>query len=112
MIRILMVQGDVLVDDKERGYMQMAKMGLVLPDRGNYLIATNATSRASIDVGGKIVLLEPSCGLRVRPDGRSWWERHGLAPGGDSRLWLGRVWAKMGGTTKDDTLGGGGGIRG
>jgi hypothetical protein len=101
MIRILSVQGDVLVDDRTHGYLQMARNGMVLPDRADCLVATNTVSRAQIDVGGRIIQLEPSSFLRLRSDGRTWWERHGILPGGDTRLWLGRIWAAMGGPTGD-----------
>jgi len=101
MVRILIVQGDVLVEDRTQGYLQMARNGMVLPDRGDCLVVTNTTSRAQIDIGGKIIQLEPSSYLRLRPDGRTWWDRHGLPPGGDTRLWIGRIWAAMGGPTAD-----------
>jgi hypothetical protein len=101
MIRIMSVQGDVLVEDRKLGYLQMARPGMTLPDRGDCLVVTNATSRAQIDCGSKVVQLGPLSYLRLRPDGRSWWDKHGLAPGGDTRVWIGRVWAKMGGPTAD-----------
>lgn len=99
MIRIVNIQGDVLIDDRKQGYIQMARPGMMLPDRGDCLVVTNNTSRAQINIDGKLIRLEPSSYLRLRPDGRTWWDKHGLAPGGDARLWLGRIWAKMGGPT-------------
>ena len=97
MIRILSVQGDVLVDDKRRGYQQVAHNGMVLEAGGDYLVATNATSRASIDLGGsRVIKLEPLSFLHVGPAGKPRWDRHGLWPSGDVRLWLGRLWAKCG----------------
>ena len=79
-------------------------------DRGlspaDLLIVTNDTSRATISVGGREVKLGPMSYLRVRPSGRSWWARHGLAHGGDARRWIGQIWAKIRGPENDDPPGG------
>jgi hypothetical protein len=113
MIRILSVQGEVLVDDKRRGYQQMARAGMILEDGGDYLVATNASSSVHIDTGtGETVRLGPLSFFTFGPHRRTWWGRHGLAPGGDMRRWLGLIWAKMGGECKDDMISGSGGIRG
>ncbi len=114
MIRILSVQGDVLVDDRKRGYQHMAREGMILDEGGEYLIATNATSSANIDVGsGEAVRLGPLSFLTNSPGRGRRSGRHGLSPGGDMRRWLGLIWVKMGGGCCDDDEGrSGGGIRG
>jgi hypothetical protein len=101
MIRIRTVQGDVLVEDRKKGYMLMAQPGMALEDRGDILVVTNSTSRATINMDGTDIRLEPLSYFRIRPTGRTWWERHGLPPGGDTRVWIGTVWAKLGGPTND-----------
>ncbi len=105
MIRIVTIQGDVLVEDRKKGYMQMAQPGMTLEDRGDLLVVTNSTSRATINLGGTDIKLEPLSYLRIRPTGRTWWDRHGLAPQGDARRWIGMIWAKMGGPTNDNPTG-------
>lgn len=113
MIRIISVQGDVLVDDRRRGYQQPAHAGMILEDGGDYLVATNGTSSASIGTdSGETVRLGPLSFFTFGPNRKTWWGRHGLAPGGDMRRWLGLIWMKMGGECKDDGISGGGGIRG
>lgn len=113
MIRIVNVQGDVLVEDKRRGYQEMARGGMILEDGGDYLVATNATSGATIDVGtGETVRLGPLSFFTCGPHRKTWWGRHGLAPSGDMRRWLGLIWMRLGGECRDDSVSGGGGIRG
>ncbi len=99
MIRIVSVQGEVLIEERNRNYLQMAQAGMTFEDGCDVLIATKETSSATIDVSGAEIRLQPSSYLRVRRSGRSWWDRHGLAAGGDARLWIGRIWAKIGGPT-------------
>ncbi|GEM_PF-4682817 len=101
MIRIMSVVGDVLIEDRARGYMQPAQLGMTFTDTVDLLIATTNTSQATIDVRGTQVKLGPSSYLRLRPTGRSWWARHGLAYGGDARRWIGSIWAAVGGPTGD-----------
>lgn len=101
MIRIMNVSGDVLIDDHARRYTQMAQAGMTFADPADLLIATTNTSQATIDVGGTQVKLGPLSYLRVRPNGRSWWARHGLSYGGDARRWIGLIWVAMGGATND-----------
>ena len=102
MIRIVSVQGDVLIDDNARKYTQMAKPGMTFMGRADLLIVTNSTSRATINVGGTDFKLGPLGYLRVHPNGRSWWARHGLGHRGDARRWIGMIWAMLGGPTNPD----------
>ena len=105
MIRIVTVQGDVLIEDRKLNYLQMAQPGMTFEDRCDLLFVTKDTSRATINVSGTEIRLEPLSYLRVRPTGRTWWDRHGLAYGGDARRWVGMIWAKIGGPTNDTPTG-------
>ena len=94
MIEITVIQGDVLVEDRMKGYSEMAWDGMTLDEGGNYLIVTTPTSRADVTIDGKVVNLPPSSFMRIRGD-RSWWERHKEQWSGDSKLFLGRLWARL-----------------
>ena len=94
MIRFVMVKGSVLVDDRRNHSTQMAQSGLILESNGDYVIATTPTSRAEIIVKGKPLLLPESCFLRIRA-GRSWWDRHSESWTGDTKRFLGRIWARV-----------------
>ena len=111
MIQILIVQGDVLVEDANNGHTHVARNGMTLDATGNYLITTTRTSRADIVVNGRLFKLEPSFFLRLRGD-RTWWERHGYH-WTDTKLLLGRIWARVARIAPDYTPGGGAtGVRG
>jgi len=112
MIRIVAIQGDVLIEDRRLGYMQMAQPGMLLEDRGDILVVTNTTSRATINAGGIDVKLGPLSLMRIRPDGRTWWDRHGLAPFGDARWWIDLIWDKLGPREREVAVNAGGGVRG
>ena len=105
MIQIMSVIGDVLVEDRNKKYTLLAQPGLMLDDQGDILIVTNSMSSTTINMNGKNLKLEPLSYMRIRPDGRTWWDRHGLAPGGDMRMWLGLIWAKLGGTAAEAPTG-------
>ena len=92
MVRIVSVRGDVLVGDPKRDHMQSAQAGMMLPMREDSVVVTNNMSSAKIDIDGEIIELGPQSCLHLRPDGRTWWAKHGLAYGGDARLFVGNVW--------------------
>ena len=52
MIQVVMTQGDVLVEDRKNQYTEMARNGMTMDERGNYLIATTQTSRAELMING------------------------------------------------------------
>ena len=105
MIRIVTVEGDVLIEDLKRNYLLVAQPGMTFGDRPedrcDLLFVTKEASRATININGKDINLGPLSYLRLRPTGRTWWERHGLGYGGDARRWVGKIWLKMGGPTND-----------
>ncbi len=94
MIRIVVVRGDVLVDDASSHYSQMATAGLELPTSGNYLIATTQNSSATLLLNGKAFNLGPNSFMRVRGD-LTWWARHQQYWSRDVRLFVGQLWAKI-----------------
>ena len=94
MIQITMVQGDVLVDDRKNCYMQMARNGMRLDAKGNYLIVTTASSRAQLMVNGQSIKLDPSSYMHIH-GARTWWERHKEVWAGNAKTILGRLWARV-----------------
>jgi|SRR5208283_1265932 len=108
---IVSVNGEVLVDDALRKYSQMAASGLWLDATGNYLIATTATSSATVMINGKMIILGPSSFLRVRGD-RSWWDSHHETWNKDFRLFIGRLWARVANDPRDEDVNAAVGVRG
>ena len=92
MVRIVSVQGEVLIDDRQQNYMEPARAGMMLSMQGDCLVVTNNMSSAQVEIDGKTIQLGPQSCLYLRPDGRTWWDKHGLAYGGDARLFVGQVW--------------------
>lgn len=113
MVRFLMVQGDVIVDDKKNSYFQMARSGLELGDDGNYLIATTESSKASFLVDGHPISLGPSSFIRISRD-QTWLDKHRTPWTRDVKFFLGKIWSRIAGDPRDpdEGSGGGGGIRG
>ncbi len=111
MMQITTVQGNVLVEDRKKGYTEMARSGMTLDALGDYLIATTPTSRAQLMVNGQTVELPPSSFLRIGR-GRTLSERHNESWTGDVKLFVGKIWARLARDYPDLGSGGGGGIRG
>jgi hypothetical protein len=114
MIRFMMVQGDVLVDDPKNGYRQMARSGMELDESGSYLIATTPHSTAQIAVAGRIISLAQSSFLRVSR-ARTWHDTHNVGWSRDAKLFIGKLWSQIAGDGRDPGdvgTGGGGGVRG
>ena len=102
MIRFITVQGSVVVDDKRNGYTQMAVSGLELDETiGNYLIATTTTSSAQIFAGGKIISVGQQSFLRIGRDGRTWLDRHYDTLAHGTKLFIGRLWARIANDPRD-----------
>jgi len=115
MIRIQTVAGNVIVDDVKSGLRQMARSGMELDDRGNYLIATAEKSSAEIIApNGQSISLKEKSFLRIRGD-RTWLERHTIQWNRDMRTFCGRLWSRIAGDGRDpgdSGPSGGGGVRG
>jgi hypothetical protein len=117
MIHFIHVVGDVRVDDKKGQRTLAPSSGMTMRFKGaDCLIATGNSGRATITVQGNQVVLKEKSFLRIRPDGRSFAQKHWENFKGDWRLFFGRLWAiamrKVGTERREVTGSGGGGIRG
>lgn len=100
MIKFVMVQGHVAVDDVKNGYRVMARNGLELADTGNFLVATAQGSKAEILVGGKTLTLGPSSFMRISRD-RTWIDRHSSSWSRDLKTFVGKIWHRISGDPRD-----------
>jgi hypothetical protein len=120
MIKFILVQGDVRVDDKRKGHEQnhlVPVSGMTMPLVGtDCIIATGPGGRATLLINSEPVELKHDSFLRIQPDGRSFLQKHTERLGKQGRLFFGRLWAmamKKFGTERTEITGsGGGGIRG
>lgn len=121
MIKFILVQGDVHVDEKDLNGKEMgsfkATPGMALPLKGrNLVIAAGTASRATLTINGQPAELKHDSFIHIKPDGRSFLQRHKEQLGKESKLFFGRIWAKAMehfGTEREEITGsGGGGIRG
>jgi hypothetical protein len=107
------IQGDVQVHErdvtgKEKGSFRPTP-GTNMPLAGkNLLITTGVDGNATLSVNGQPVELRPNSYLRVKPDGRSFIDKHTEILGKKFRLFIGRVWAeaeKKAGTAEREEVG-------
>ncbi len=94
MIRIVSATGCVAVDDRLRGMTMPAAPGLELANDGDWLIATSKNSSAELNIGGSRFKLPPQSYIRLRPDRRTWWAKHGIHAD-DVKLLVGKLWAMI-----------------
>lgn len=100
MIRFMMVQGHVVVDDVRNGYREMARSGQELDDNGNFLIVTAPGSKADIMINGKTLSLGASSFMRVSRD-RTWMGRHYASWTRDLKTFVGKIWYRIAGDKRD-----------
>jgi len=120
MIKFILIRGDVRVDEKDLGGRDKASFkatqGLILHEKGrNLVIAAGTGSRATLTINGEPVELMHDSFIRVKPDGRSFLQKHKEQLGKESRLFFGRLWAMamdQFGTEREEITSGPGGIRG
>ena len=94
MLEFLVVHGDVVVEDKKNKYMQAARPGLKLPDGGQYLIVTGPTSSAVL-LGKKNKFRLPESSVLWVTDQKGFLARYYDQISHDSKIQIGRVWAKL-----------------
>jgi hypothetical protein len=95
MITFIRVQGPVAIDDKKARQTMDAVNGMRMPSAGiDCIIAAGAKGRATLTIGDAIVELRERQFLRIRPDGRSYRQKHNERWGpGKWKLFFGRLWA-------------------
>lgn len=111
MIQFIDVAGDVLCDNESLAYIQMARSGMEMDESGNLLIATTASSYATILINGEKVVLRPSSFLRIRGES-TWLDRHSETWKSDAKLFIGGIWKHVAGAPRDPGGGTVGGVRG
>lgn len=104
MIHIQQVQGNVVVDDIKNGYTQQARSGMELDLGGNYLIATAQNSSLKLSISGKDFSLGASSFIRINGT-RTWIDRHLESWSRDSRIFIGKLWARIHNDPRDPGTG-------
>jgi len=95
MIRFILVRGDVWIDDRRKKQTVKASSGLTMPFVGaDCLIATGRGASATLTINGEPAELRHDSFIRIKPDGRSFLQKHKEILGKDLKLWLGRRWAE------------------
>ena len=100
MIHIQQVQGNVVVDDVKNRYTQQARNGMELDVGGNYLIATAQNSSVKLSMNGQDFSLGASSFIRINGT-RTWMDRHMESWSRDSRIFIGKLWARIANDPRD-----------
>jgi hypothetical protein len=97
MIRFSNVQGDVLIDDRTKDDRRMAREGLALDPRRDYLVATTQGSSADVHALGKVTRLGRFSFLRVGGNRLVEGKHNEVWVARNTKLFLARIWALAGG---------------
>jgi hypothetical protein len=106
MIHLQQVQGNVVVDDIKNGYTQQARNGMELDTGGNYLIVTAQNSSVKLSANGQDFSLGASSFIRINGT-KTWLDRHMESWSRDSKIFIGKLWARIQHDPRDPGTGNG-----
>ena len=93
MIKFTQVAGDVMVDDRRGGQTVAVKTGISMLFQGaDCIIVTGDHGRATPWISGTHVTLEKNSFIRIKPDGRSFLQKHKEDLKRGKKLFFGRLW--------------------
>lgn len=102
MIRFNRVRGQVWIDDRAGKETRSATLGMTMPSHGaDCIIAAGPSSEAILTIDGNRVELGERSFIRIRPDGRAFYEEAWDDFWGGVQDISGRIWLKVDQVSED-----------